>query len=102
MSSNHSTLLKVIEYCTQGIPKTSDVIEDDTFLMIADGMRRSDCEHFVERADATRQCHYHIAMCQQQILPVAEVVTWNMYRQPIRHPSTPFNNTRHHSYKIPF
>ena len=72
MATQHTLLLKVIEHGDERIPKTLHIIEDDTFLVIADGIGRHNGENLVERTHATRQGHTHVAMGKEQVLAVTE------------------------------
>ena len=77
-AANHTTLLKVVEHFDEFVPETVHVIENNFLVVIADGCGCRHGEYLVECADATGQCYDNVAMGEQEVLAVAEVVA--MYR----------------------
>ena len=75
LSTNHSAPLHIVEHGNHGVPETVDVIKNHLFVVIADGSRGSHRKDLVKRPDASGQSNKHVALTEEQVLAVTQVIT---------------------------
>ena len=79
VATNHALRSHVVEEGNGGVPEALHVVENHLFAVIADGVGGCHSEDFVEGADAARERHDDVALREQQVLAVAEIVARNLY-----------------------
>lgn len=73
-ASYHAALLQIVEHLYKFVPEMVHVIEYHLLVVIAYCCRRRHREHFVEGANAARQRYDYVAMSEQEVLAVAEII----------------------------
>ena len=96
-ATNHAFLLHVIEQGDGRVPEALHIVEDDHLVMIADGVGGGNGENLIERADATRQCHDDVALGEQEVLAVAQIVARYLHIEVIEGFSTFLHQAWHHA-----
>ena len=86
-TADEAATLQVVEHVDGPVPEALHVVEHHTLAVVADGVRGRHGEHLVERADAARQSDEHIAVEQDQVFAVAEVVAGDVYIHIVAHPA---------------
>ena len=79
VATNHALRSHVVEEGNGGVPEALHVVEDHLFAMIANGVGGCHSEDFVEGADAARERHDDVALREQQVFAIAEIVAGNLY-----------------------
>ena len=72
IAPQESLALQVVEQCFQRLPEMAHVVDQHLLVVIAQSGLRCHGEHLVEGADATGQCHCHIAVLQHQAFALVE------------------------------
>ena len=99
-ATHHATCLQVVEHGYERVPEATDIVKHDGLVVIAYGMSSRHREHLVERTYSARQCHHHVAMSQQQVLAVAQVVARDVNRQVFGHAPTLLDDAGHDAYQV--
>ena len=79
VATNHALRSHVVEEGNGGVPEALHVVENHLLAVIADGVGGCNGEYLVEGADAARERHDDVALREQQVLAVAEIVAGNLY-----------------------
>ena len=78
IATNYTFISHIIQQGNGGVPETFHVVENHHLVMVADGVRGSDGEDFIQGADAARKGYEDVALGKHQVLAVAEIITRNL------------------------
>ena len=93
-------LLKVVEHVDGSIPETFHIEQDNTLVVIADGMGCSNSKHLVKGSHSSWQRNKHVALVKHQLLAVAQVLTRQHLVVILRRTTRRLHNGRHHANRM--